>query len=397
MELQSNVVIVSVYGRGQWLSAELARRGLKVTLLDISEQLGRWTPDDWEGPFGFFRTEKLRPMQLERLLEDDAPEMCVNGFTIWLRSGPLEMQGPMYRHRLEKLNYEVSHLKTLSEKINSSVHEEQPLKTQRPQNLTESFSIRQASRPGYERSLDWCEASGVQVIAKARVKDISLGDRNSMTGVEIQATQSGLLKADQFVWMLSSEETHYISKKISQVLFPKGYLEPEWCWVRYRVRMSACLERDALPIHVVIVENEDFSWTHENLLILQKTFSSDQFDLWMKVPSSQRFQKQYLVDLSKKFLQILQGRMPSVMIEVLDYPQEYNYTFEELGASRFPVFSEKQKQKFYKRDFRNTHFDGPEFWQNLGWNGQMLHQDLIEDNLMKWWKKLLELKEKNRD
>ena len=103
MELKSEVCIVSIFGRGHWLAAELGKKGIPVSLLDVSAQMGHWAPEDWEGPFGFFKTESFTETQMERLFEDESTQMLDQGLSIWLKSGPLEMKGPVALHRLAQL------------------------------------------------------------------------------------------------------------------------------------------------------------------------------------------------------------------------------------------------------------------------------------------------------
>ena len=101
MELKDTAVsIVSIFGRGHWLATELARKGIPVSLIDVSDSMGNWPAEDWEGPFGFFKNEKLLASQLERLIEDQEVQENAQGFSIWLESGPLEMKGPLTQHRL---------------------------------------------------------------------------------------------------------------------------------------------------------------------------------------------------------------------------------------------------------------------------------------------------------
>ena len=46
MELTKSVFVVSVFGRGHWLAVELKRKGLDVTLIDVSAAMGSWGPED---------------------------------------------------------------------------------------------------------------------------------------------------------------------------------------------------------------------------------------------------------------------------------------------------------------------------------------------------------------
>ncbi len=87
-----DLLIVSAYGRGHWLAAELARKDWSVHLVDVTGALGEWAPEDWEGPWGFFDTPELAPSQL---VDDGHAHPVSEGFTIWLPQGPLELDGEL--------------------------------------------------------------------------------------------------------------------------------------------------------------------------------------------------------------------------------------------------------------------------------------------------------------
>src|SRR4051794_13320435 len=105
MEANRDVAIVSAFGRGNWLAAELADLGLKVSLVDVSEALGRWTPEDWEGPFGLLKAEFLKTSQLERLNEEDYFDSVDEGFVVWLKDGPLDLKGPLTAYQMERRGF----------------------------------------------------------------------------------------------------------------------------------------------------------------------------------------------------------------------------------------------------------------------------------------------------
>jgi hypothetical protein len=107
METHPNVVIVSAFGRGNWMAAEI-KSTLKVDvhLIDVTDSLGRWAPEDWEGPFGLFQTEQLTQSQQVRLDEEDYADATQDGFCIWLKSGPIDMRGSHSSYLLD--NREVS-------------------------------------------------------------------------------------------------------------------------------------------------------------------------------------------------------------------------------------------------------------------------------------------------
>ena len=104
MELGSPIILVSAFGRGHWLAAALAGEGIKTTLVDVTAKLGVWPSEDIEGPFGFFRNERISDSQVERLYAEDPFQEATNGFTLWLPEGPIEFKGPLTKFKID--NYE---------------------------------------------------------------------------------------------------------------------------------------------------------------------------------------------------------------------------------------------------------------------------------------------------
>jgi len=97
----SPIVIVSTFGRGHWLAAALAQEGIKTTLVDVSSKLGVWPAEDLEGPFGFFRNERISESQMERFYSDEAFEELQNGFPKWLNGGSVQFKGPLTKFKIE--------------------------------------------------------------------------------------------------------------------------------------------------------------------------------------------------------------------------------------------------------------------------------------------------------
>ena len=109
MENVADVVIVSIYGRGNWLASELAGRGWKVSLVDVSEKMGEWEPEDCETPFGMFETSDLIPSQSTRLSDEGESVVLPNGMTILLPDGPIEFKGELTSHQLERREWSTKH------------------------------------------------------------------------------------------------------------------------------------------------------------------------------------------------------------------------------------------------------------------------------------------------
>lgn len=429
MELGNPVILVSAFGRGHWLAAALAQEGIKTTLVDVSTKLGVWPSEDVEGPFGFFRNERISESQMERLYHDDPYDEVPNGFTLWLKDGPFEFKGPTTKFKIEKasLNPHVKdfllggsgqkNARAIYKSLDSFTFDQSWLLhfahqwagTTYHSNaqgavageavpLFSSFLVRQATRNGLEKSLQWLSSKGVEVIRPQQINDVSFGGGKTITGLELSGEKQGLFGLEQIVWMLTSEETYFLNERLAKYFFPEGPLEPEWCWVRYRMSLQACFERDHLPAHTVVMNDLYSPWTHENLMILQRTSLSDQFDAWMRIPTVQRFNKEYLTSRSHRMQKDLLSRMSLSDPQVLSFPQEYYYTYAQLGAARFPVFSEKHNSRRARVLFGNLHLDGPEQWSQYSWGSYFDRNELIQTKITQWWKDKLakEQKEKKR-
>ncbi|CAE79798.1 hypothetical protein AB1A81_08890 [Bdellovibrio bacteriovorus] len=429
MELGSPVILISAFGRGHWLAAALAKEGIKTTLVDVSSKLGVWPSEDVEGPFGFLRNERVSESQLERLYADDPYDEVSNGFTLWLKEGPFEFKGPVSKYKLDQSSLAApvkeiiagssadkaaknlyKHLEALSFDQSWILHlAHQWAGTTYAPNargasvgaavpLSSSFLVRQATRNGLEKSLTWLASKGVEVMRPHQIMDVSFGGGKSITGLELSGEKQGLFRLEQIIWMLSSEETYFLNERLGKYFFPEGALEPEWCWVRYRVGLQQCFERDRLPLHTLVVDDLSSPWTHENMMVLQRTSLADQFDVWMRIPTVQRFNKEYLTVRSDRMKKLLTARMSLSEPQILSFPQEYYYTYAQLGASRFPVFGEKQTSRRGRAGFGNLHLDGPEVWPHYSWGAYFDNHERIQLQIVNWWKEKLlkEQKEKKR-
>ena len=415
---KGQVVIVSAYGRGHWMAAQCSRMGISTILIDVSEKIGSWVPEEIEGPLGFFQDENLDESQVERLLEDDSSQEVKNGFTLWLKSGPLEMKGPVTAHRLKQLNVsgevrdyilnfsselkrKLSHLSFAETWLAQLAHaysenrfslNSSAMESTKPAPIFSTFSIRMSSRQGHQRSLDWCRRLGVKVIEKSIIKDISIRDRRSVRGVEVQEDQSEKsqhLECEQLIWCLSSEESGMMGSRFQEVFYPQGALESEWLWSRYRVKISEGRGRDELPLHSVIIEDLGKPWTHSNFIILQKTGSADFFDAWMRLPSVQRFNKSYLAMRGMELVSVLMSRLVRFKVEVSNYPLGYDLTYNQIGPTRQPIYDPAVRDKWRTAEYQNVFLDSVEQREGLGLQYQIIRQKQIIHNIDQWWKKVL--------
>lgn len=209
MDVTAEVGIVSIFGRGHWLAAELAQAQIPVTLLDVSEQMGEWSVEDTEGPFGFF---DLSGLERERLTVDQPVIQTENGLTLWLASGPVELSGPTSQYRLSQLglapavldyiqngprdpknsalrglSFRETWLAHLAHALSSPIDTLSPeaMREGMRRNLFAPFFIRQVTPDGHEKSLRWCESQGVKVLRQVEIKDLGFSEKQKLGSLEI--------------------------------------------------------------------------------------------------------------------------------------------------------------------------------------------------------------------
>jgi hypothetical protein len=400
--------VVSVFGRGNWIARELNLLGVRVTIIDLTHRMGLWPVEDSEGPFGFFKSEKTSQAQLESLMVEDPFVESSHGFTVWLKSGPIEFKSPQFTHRtkaigvhqdqsdasltgqIQKINvmdFKGSWVLGLAEYLGRTQYRESSdLQSCSPHAhpLGAHFSFRRSSRLGHDRGNKWLHESGVQVVQNTELLDLALDDGKKLSALELKGEIQGLLRSHQLVWCLTSEETHHISETIHNKLF-LSKAESEWCWVRYRWSVDLSPEIEVLPEYLLVISEVEAPWTHANFQIVVRTALKDQFDSWIFIPSVQRFNKDYLAQWGDRLLRELAARLPAAHPQILSFPQEYYYTFSDLGPSRFPVWSATTKAK--RVQAKNIHFASPEVWSH---HTPSIYSVFIKDFIgqMKiWWDK----------
>ncbi|MFN7729189.1 MAG: hypothetical protein ACK5P7_08540 [Bdellovibrio sp.] len=421
----SPVVIVSAFGRGQSLACRLKENEIPVVLIDVSEDLGSSAPEDEEGPFGVFLSG-LPPVAQERIHQDDPPHNQAEGAAFVLSSGPLEMKSPLTKNRLEKLGLPLAVLatfrdfrdgkvKSLSDWMSQSlaqswlVHLAASLAANSyrpfPEGLTSGFMlaldgdfwVRPVTRPGLQQSLDWCARRGVTVHKNRTLLDLAKEERRQLKGLQFRLKSSQtteILTFDQLVWCLNGEETAFLSSLLQEKLFPQGVMKPQWVWTRFRLRLAACPEREILPFHSVWVRDLDLPWTHDNLLILQKSPSPDLLDAWIRIPANQRLQKNYLSEQLEKILSLLEQKFVTVKPMKAEEPLSAERTYRELGPPRQPLYGAHDLLTFQASSAENLILHSSETWNGLGFNALFKSEEKVLSLLSVWWKKREELRKK---
>lgn len=417
MENHLTTVIVSAFGRGHWMAYELVQQGFSVALIDVTESLGRWSPEDWEGPFGLLQSPSLTQNQLARLDQEDYAESVEDGMSFWVELGPVDMRSAQTQYVLSKRNIPKDVIEQIQkvdcmDKINTDLIKKlnerdfsenwfynlacylsspldlkssEAMKANGPLPLFAPYSLRRVSRKGLEKSLDWLKSAGVKVYKKSTIKDISIIGSQFLS-IEVISDWSGVVGGSQFIWCLSSKEADYILPKHARQLFPSGSLESRWFWMRYRLQLSGPVGIDSLPLQFLMIGDLALPWTHENFALAQKTVDGSHLDVWVRGPSSHRFEKLYLRELGVSIMEVLKRKIPESEIKIVNYPPNYEYDEAELGPAHFQIYDVKEWNRFIRKTLKNIYFDGPETWTSLEWNGQFHHQASILKSLYEWKK-----------
>ena len=415
-----DVAVVSVFGRGNWLAAELAEKKFSVLLLDVTESLGRWAPEDWEGPFGCFHDEKWTTSQLSRLTEEDYQDQVADGFTVWPKEGPIDTRGMLTNYLVESepavaraKKYLLAHSQSVDEAHGEDIEDLKDdmlvagfkqnwlaqlahqwaspvflpnalaMTEGEPLPLWSPFSVRRNSRKGLQKSLDWVRSRGCAVLSPAKVEDIAVEGRQ-VTGIQVSGVTSRVIRAANVVWGLSSCETQYIAPRVACQLYPKGILQPQWCWLRWRVQGQLGIYNEVVPLHFVLIEDLGLPWTHANLLVVQRCAVDGSFDVWARIPNYHRFQRAYCEEFGQEIVTALNRRLPNFSGRVQDLPQDYHYNADELGPALLPVYEMQERAAWSARQFKNLEYDGVEWVKNLDWTGRFSRQNKLLQKLLKW-------------
>lgn len=409
-----DVFIVSAFGRCDWLAVELETAGLSVALLDVSPQLGNWPIEDVAGPFGLFMSEKYPQSFLEYLSHLGHHAAVDSGFTVWTGQGPIEMKSPVTAYRFAQLglNPRMRDLLSANEplsvkdkilleaapfeevwplhlayQLGSSTFKTKltSLSTGRGLPLMNSFLVNQPSRDGLERSLKWVESHGIKVFKNCEIVDIAMAGRRQLTGIELKGPESGFFRFENLVSSLSSEETFFLNERLGKKLFPQGAIDCSWSWMRFRLKVENCVEVSSLPRSLCWITDVMEPWTHENLCLLEKTALPENLDAWVRLPTVQRFNKEYLTTIGQKILRNFEQKIPPSKPEILTYPQPYYYTYKELGPSRFPIYLPEDAASRESCFFKNFHRDGVEVAALFSLDDQYNFQSQLRGKIIQQW------------
>lgn len=402
LDNERDVIVLSAFGRGLWLSQELAQMGLKVDFVDVTSRMGKWKPQDIEGPFGLFASTTLPHTYASVLSEQETQTEVERGLTLWLPSGPFELRGPLYEHQLKSLALDPSGLQYLRDLTNLSFEERtkwprknsrvsfshnwlvyfahhiassryqnhsEDLKESEPLPVFANLYQRRVTPMGVTNGLKWAETRGIRVFREAHVVDLQ-ALVGKQIGMEIQQNEKTIVvKAKHLVWGLSCLDTAFAMNPLYERIFrtrvPELH-EPEWGWFRFRLKFDES-SAELVPSSFVVVEDPHRSWTHTNIVWYNRVDFSCSFDGWLRLPIHQRFHRTYLEDQARRLCEVMERKLPMSQVVCEEYPAEYYESEDVLGPPRFPVFSPSLPRSIELRASQAFSLMGPDLRQRLDW------------------------------
>ena len=415
-----DLVVVSAYGRGNWMATELASRGWKVAMVDVTSTMRQAPWEDVEGPFGLLESHDVLPSQRARLADEGELVPVPGGFTMWLPEGPLEFRSELApflmrarnvpsevesylrrsgvksresereRKALSRLMYGRTWLAHFAHVFASNVHSENHsgLRTGSATPLFSSFAVRQATASGQAKGLKQVQASGVTVLNNAKVRDVRLSNK-TVDAIEIEHEKGhGVERARAFVWCLSFEETKGISAEIASKLYPSGGPEATWAWERFRFDFEIPQAiSSALPMWSVVIDDVDLAWTRANMMVLRRWPQAQALDVWLKIPSWMRTETGALASVLDDVTKSLARRLPEAKLS----RQIADPSATETRPILWPVFESSQAQfvpPLASRRSSNFFFHAPDLWPALDWIGRFRFEngvvERLEDMKSKW-------------
>lgn len=408
--LDSDLLIVSAFGRGNWLASEAASRGWKVTLIDVSESLGTFAPEDVEGPFGLLEASDLTLSQKNRLDEEGETVRVPGGLTLWLKDGPLEFRGELTqyllgqkgiplevdeylrdnglpgkesiraRRVLQKKSFREAWLAHFCHQVASvEVHENHvSLDSGDHWPVFAPFSVRQVTNAGLQKGLKALQTQGVNVRARARIRELTLGSDQSTT-IEVQDgnSQAEVEKGRALVWMLSSLESRTCPPSVAEALYPKGAIEPDWYWSRLEFQLDG-LPDDQIPLHAIAVEDPFLPWSHANVLVLRKSREARGLDVWIKLPLHFQSQAARFAGMTDEVRDILARRFPGSQVKLSSQQDPSRVS----RMVRQPLFESATLERLQTRRLGHLFFCGPEQWEFSDWLGAYRPQNLLFQRLV---------------
>ncbi len=285
------VGIVSAFGRGETLALALHERGFRVKVIDLTPAFS----NVYHRGLGPFPVVNKVFMPAQRDLLQALPPL-EGGLSIWLKNGPLELNGPMTSVHMQNSpalkawKEQESHTefsqawlnRWLKEWASPVFRESSPELDRSPFPAHEPMKLVPIEMEARCMSFHRRSHPAVEVLATQSLKDIRT-ENSRIAEIEIESSGTRVIGADQWVWCLSSSETHRIAPEVATRVFWRGIVQPEWCWLNFECTMNRGPWSAGWPNYCVLIGDVYLPWVYSNAAVLRK-LDDDRLRIWLKVP-----------------------------------------------------------------------------------------------------------------
>jgi hypothetical protein len=398
----ARVVIVSSFGRGEYLAERLVAQGLEVDFIDLSH-LFTWPTKLWDGPLPLFQSPRLSQDLWNWVEKNFELRESRPGFSILSSLGVLEFRGSVIEHRVKALGLDPQILHTPPRGFESSFAKSWPLRLMAfgtlAQEIHPSQPVTGSDLKKYQESLVQkaffrspkielgSRKTKTRVLKGFQIEDIALSSKRQAEGILIKKERSELVGFDQLVWALSSSETKFLNPVLSEKLFGGEARESVYSWICYEVKMAGV---DFFPQQFIWVEDPELPWSHQNFMSFHR-LGPDHFRVWEKISSAHRFLSSTLEAEENSWIQAFEKRVPELKIEMLERPIESKHTSKSLGPSIFGTYKEGILQRNIELGGEQIHYLSPECIGSVAPHLLLEFEEKLEAQIGKWWKREQEI------
>lgn len=285
------VCMVTAFGRGENLALALHDKGFNVTVYDLTAAF----PLEYRrgtGPFPIAQGEYLSATNSFFNAAEELPK----GLVLWLKDGPLEFSGPMahfYVERSEAFRLAVQNqtspafaadwMRRLLRHWVSAYHVE-PWQADSGRPFPVASAQFLVPRLREEMAMGFDRLQGKDIYQKCqKILDVQI-EAGRLTEMEIDLGTPVAVRAPQWIWCLSSQETELLSPTVAEVLFSRDIRRAEWLWMSLQGRCERGPWNEGFPRYSVAIDDVHLPWSYANLFMLE-WLDEDQFQVWLKVPS----------------------------------------------------------------------------------------------------------------
>lgn len=374
------VNLVTAFGRGETLALALKEHGFDVHVFDFTQSF----PDEYaRGPGPFPILTKASIPQQQQSLKVVKP--LSNGLVFWLRSGPLELGGPLQAHFAEK-NEAVKNLKA---GVTGAEFASDWLRRFMMQ-WTSPFHFESWETPRLE-AFPFADSLGLWPIEEqlepsfarfskignyvraSKIVDVQI-ERSRLTEFEIVAGQARAVRAPQWIWCLSSLETKRLNAVAAASLFNREVRKPEWHWMSIVGRTERGPWTLGFPEFSIVLNDEALPWAYGNLILL-RWLNEENLKAWIKVPAASVGDPTVRLQWIKSVEENLSARLPQA-----------KWSFQEDGWTLCPHAQvlEAKVREWRQPGWRNWDWIAPETLPRLDWAARLKRESESLQRLIQW-------------